>query len=209
VRILSLRTPTWTWLVFLLGTLLGGWTYNTVHAHGHLVAEGTGEAVTPATLAYGARQYSVDDQGTFDIPDLPRGARITVLAPGWTRKEFGADETEVRLTVGVVNFNVSDPVSKGLIVKPEARDGIDHTKTLGVGTETGSIAVPLPPPDIFICAKDYEGQTVHIVRPIHDVKLQPKAGDGCPVPPPPSPSPSPSGSVAPSASPAASPSSSP
>ncbi len=202
MRILSLRTPVWTWLVLLIATLVGGWTFNTVHAHGRLLAEGSGEPITVATLTYGQRQYSVSDTGQFDIADLPRGAKITVLAPGWTRKEFSADETEVRLTVGVVNFNVSNATNKALIAKPEARDGADHNKTLGTGTDTGSIAVPLPPPDIFICATDYEAQTIHVVRPIHDVALQPKTGETCPVPPPPSPSPSPSGSAAPSGSPA-------
>lgn len=209
MRILSLRTPAWIWLVLLVGTLVGGWTFNSVHAHGRVIAEGTGEPVKDATIAYGVRRYAVNDQGEFDIPDLPRGARITALAPGWTRKDFSADETEVKLTVGVVNFNVFDATNDKLLVKPEARDGADHSKTLGVGTDTGSIAVPQPPSDIFICAKDYAGATAHITKPVIDVKLQPKPGDGCPVPPPPSPSPSPSASGSPAASPTSAPSSTP
>ncbi len=204
-----LRRPYFPLAVFFLATVLGGLLFNSVHAHGRLVAEGTGDPITQATLSYGVRRYAVNDQGEFDIPDLPRGARITALAPGWTRKEFSADETEVKLTVGVVNFNVFDATNDKLLVKPEARDGADHSKTLGVGTDTGSIAVPQPPPDIFICAKDYAGETAHITKPVIDVKLQPKPGDGCPVPPPPSPSPSPSASGSPAASPTSAPSSTP
>ncbi len=191
-------SPVWSLLALLLATWIGGYFLNTVEARGRLVAAGTGAPITEASLVYGARSYTPDATGGFVIPNLPRGAAITVLAPGWTRRDFAWDTGTVELTVGVVNFNVFDATNDRLLGKPEARDPADPLRPMCsglmcVGTETGSIAVPLPPPEVLVCAKGYEAQTVKVVQPVIDVKLRPQPSADCPRP-------------APSASPGASPS---
>lgn len=194
-------SPIWSLLALFLAAWIGGYFLNTVEARGQLVAAGTGAPITEASLVFGARTYQPDATGRFVIPNLPRGAVVTVLAPGWTRRDFAWDAGTVELTVGVVNFNVFDATNDRLISRPEARDPGDPLKPICsgnpcVGTETGSIAVPLPPAEILVCAKGYASQTVRVVRPVIDVKLQPSPGADCPRPAPsssPSASPSPTG----------------
>ena len=107
-RRMLLRTPWWPFVVLVAVAIAGGLLFNTVHARGRIISATTAQPVADVRfVAYGARQYPVDINGYFDIPDLPRGARLTVIAPGFNRKEFDAADTEVRLVVGVVNFQVT------------------------------------------------------------------------------------------------------
>ncbi len=200
------RAPWWPLIVLLLVTVIGGYFFNTVHARGTVVSDATGQPIGSSGggfVVYGVRKYTLGDDGAFDLPDLPRGARLSALVPGYTRKEFDASDTEVRLTVGVVNFNVTDVDTAAFIPKPEART-TDGKTSLGVGTETGSIAVPQPPSDILICTKDYAAQTVRIVQPVIEVKLKRTPGADCPplAAPTPTPRPTASPSVSPTATPA-------
>ena len=184
---------------------------NTVHAHGRIVADTTSQPVKDIRfVAYGARQYPVDENGGFDIPDLPRGAKLTVIAPGYNRKEFDATESEVRLVVGVVSFQVNDAITKAGIPSPEARVGAGFLTRVGKGSETGNMAVAPAPDrntDVLICAKDHVAQTVRVIEPIQIITLDQQAGTTCPPLPTPSPLPTtaPSPSAAPSASPSVSP----
>ncbi len=188
--------------MLLVVTVIGGYFFNTVHGRGTIVSDATGQPIgsSGGFVGYGVRHYPLGDDGVFDVPDLPRGARLSALVPGYTRKEFDATDTEVRLTVGVVNFNVTDVDTAAFIAKPEARTS-DGKASLGVGTETGSIAVPQPPSEILICAKDYTSQTVRIVQPVIDVKLKRTPGSECPSLPTTSPRPTVSPTGSPSASP--------
>ena len=205
------RSPWWPLLAFGLVTLVGGLALNTVHAHGRIVSDTTSQPVTEIRfVAYGARQYPVDENGGFDIADLPRGAKLTVVAPGYNRKEFDASETEVRLVVGVVSFQVNDSVTKAGIPSPEARVGDGFLTRVGKGSETGNMAVAPAPDrntDVLICAKDYTSQTLRVTQPIHFIELNKQAGTTCPPIPTTTPAPTaaPSPSVAPSAAPTPSP----
>ena len=205
------RAPWWPFVALLAVTLVGGLAFNAVHAHGRLIADVTSMPVKDVRfVAYGARQYPVDDNGVFDIPDLPRGAKLTVIAPGYNRKEFDATETEVRLVVGVVSFQVNDAETKKGIPFPEARIGADRLTRVGRGVDSGNMAVaPAPDKDtaVYICAKDHIAQVVHVVQPIQEVFLAPQTGTGCP--PIPTPIPAPTQPPLPTATPATSPSPSP
>ncbi len=210
-----IRAPWWPLLVLLAVTIAGGLAFNTVHAHGRIIADVTGQPVKDVRfVAYGSRQYPVDEDGVFDIADLPRGARLTVIAPGYNRKEFDASETEVRLVVGVVTFQVNDASNKIGIPSPEARIGEGWRTRVGKGSETGNMAVAPAPDrntDILICAKDYSAQVVHVVQPIQEVFLDRLNGADCPPIPTPTPAPTarPSGSPTPSPTATAAPTGSP
>ncbi len=203
-----IRAPWWPLLVLFAVALAGGLAFNTVHARGRIISDVTGEPVKEVRfVAYGSRQYSVDADGVFDIGDLPRGAKLTVFVPGYNRKEFDAGETEVRLVVGVVTFQVNDAINKVGIPSPEARIGAGWTTRVGKGSETGNMAVAPAPDkntDIFICAKDYTGQIARVVQPIQEVFLARQDGADCP----PIPTPTPLPTVRPSGSPSPSPSAS-
>ena len=207
------RTPWWPFLAFALVTLGGGLLFNTVHAHGRIISATTAQPITEIRfIAYGARQYPVDADGIFDIPDLPRGAKLTVIAPGFNRKEFDASDTEVRLVVGVINFQVNDATTKVGIPSPEARIGDDFLQRVGKGSETGNMAVA-PAPDaqteVLICATDHTAKTVHVIEPIQVIELERRAGVTCPPIPTPAPmpttAPSPSIPPIPTGAPSASP----
>ena len=206
-RRMLLRTPWWPFVVLVAVAIAGGLLFNTVHARGRIISATTAQPVADVRfVAYGARQYPVDINGYFDIPDLPRGARLTVIAPGFNRKEFDAADTEVRLVVGVVNFQVNDATTKAGIPSPEARVGDGFLQRVGKGTETGNMAVaPAPDPqtDVLICASDHNAKTVHVLEPIQIVELDRRAGATCP--PIPTPTPAPTVAPIPSASPSPSP----
>jgi hypothetical protein len=206
------RSPWWPLLAFALVMLAGGLLFNTVHAHGRIVADVTGQPVKDVRfVAYGTRQYAVDESGVFDIPDLPRGAKLTAIVPGYNRKEFDATDSEVRLVVGVVNFQVNDATTKVGIPSPEARVGDGFIQRVGKGSETGNMAVgPAPDKntDVLICATDYTSQTVRVIQPIQIIELNKQAGTTCPPIPTSSPVPTvaPSGTPLPTASPSPKPS---
>jgi hypothetical protein len=203
---LLLRSPWWPIAVLLLATLAGAPAIS-VHAHGRIINDNTGEpAYENGAIRYGTRVFPIASDGTFDIPGLPLGARLSVNVPGFAVKTFDATETEVRLVVGVATLSVYDETTKDqqvrkLVPMPEARDG---TQVIGTGpAEGGGMAVPRPPGrdvDVLVCAKDYEPTTIRIVKPTQDVYLKPGVS-GCPPLPTPTPSPSASPSPSPSVSP--------
>lgn len=181
------RSPWWPIAVLALVALVGGWT-NSESAHGVIVADANGLPVKPQDVFYGSRHYRVGDDGVYDIQNLPRGARFSVIAQGFGRAEVPATSTEVRLTTAVITFNIADNVTGDPVKNPEARIG---TSVVGRGTESGIMVVapaPSPGTNMLICAAGYESQTVQPGLPSTGIRLA-KGGSGCPPLPGASPSP--------------------
>jgi hypothetical protein len=204
-----IRAPWWPILVLLLVPLLAAPAIS-ITARGRILNDNTGEpAYLNGLIRYGTREFTIAPDGRFEVPDLPRGARLWVNVPGYAVKTFDATETEVRLQVGVASLDVKEEGTLKFVPKPEARLG---TQVIGTGpTEGGGMAVPRPPPgdtDVLICATDYESATIRIVRPEQEVLLKP-GGSGCPPLPTPTPLPSPSPTLSPSPTPSPTPSPSP
>ncbi|HTH71466.1 MAG TPA: hypothetical protein VL493_09315 [Candidatus Saccharimonadales bacterium] len=206
-----LKGPWWPMLVLIVVAVAGGW-WDTQSAHGVIVDDTTGKPVLPQDVSFGSRHYAVGADGVYDVPNLPRGAKISIIASGYAKADVPADQTEVRLTTSIITTQVNDSVSGKGVPNPHARIG-DHE--VGSGTPDGSMVIAPAPTKgtaILICAKDYEPTTITSGAPDVTVVLTPLAGADCAPLPTPSPVPTPSGqtpSPSPTASPAASPSASP
>lgn len=201
------RAPWASVLALLLVTLIGGWL-NTESARATVVADATGAVVAPPTLRdvfFGSRHYKVGPDGVYDAPNLPRGARITIIANGYARTDATAGDTEVRLTTAIITAQVNDADSGVGVPNPKARVG---TSQPGNGTTSGSMVVAPAPPkgtEILICAKDYASTTISSGVANITVTLKKSPGSDCPALPASSPLPTapgqpgqPSGSAAPS-----------
>lgn len=198
------RTPWWPLALLLVVTVGAGW-WNTTSAHGTIVDDTTGKPVAPRDVSFGDRHYAVGADGVFSIPNLPRNAKVTVIANGYARTDFAPNQTEVRLTTAVITTQVNDAVSGKGVASPKARIG---NAQVGNGTVDGSMVIAPAPQKgtaILICAKDHEPQTINAGAPTVVVVLQPQPGADCPPLPTPSPKPTPSGQT-PAPSPAVSPS---
>ena len=204
----QLRKGPWWPLALLIVVAVGGGWENTQSAHGVIVDDATGTPVTPQDVSFGSRHYAVGADGVYDVPNLPRGAKITIIGSGYARADVPADQAEVRLTTSIITTQVNDSVSSKGVPNPHARIGDTE---VGSGTPDGSMVIA-PAPDkgtaILICAKDYEPLTITAGAPDVTVALTPLAGADCAPLPTPSPVPTPVGQT-PSPSPAASPSASP
>lgn len=197
------RTPWWPVVLLLLVAVGGGW-WNTTSAHGTILDDATDAAVGPRDVYFGARHYAVGADGIFDIPNLPRGAKVSIIATGYAKTDFSPEQTEIRLTTSIITTQVNDAVSGKGVPNPKARIG---DAQIGSGTPDGSMAIAPAPQKgtaILICAKDHASQTITSGAPTVTVALQPQPGSDCPPLPSPSPVPTPIGQT-PSPSPAASP----
>ena len=207
------RTPWWPLALLVVVAVGGGW-WNTTTARGTIVDDTTGKPVAPRDVSFGDRHYAVGIDGVFDIPNLPRGAKVSIVATGYAKTDFTSDQTEVRLTTSIITTQVNDAVSGKGVPSPKARIG---DAQVGSGTPDGSMVIAPAPQKgtaILICAKDHASQTINAGEPTVTVVLQPQPGSDCPPLPSPSPVPTPAGqtsspSPAASASPSASPSPSP
>jgi len=202
------KGPWWPMLLLLAVALIGGWV-NTVPAHGVIVDDATGNPVVPQDVSFGARHYPVGADGVYDIANLPRGARITIIASGYARADVPAEQTEVRLTTSIISVQVNDAATAAgapvPVPNPHARIGDTE---VGSGTTSGSMAIapaPTKGTQILICAKDYASATITSGPPDVVVTLQKQPGSDCPPLPTPSPAPTPVGQT-PSPSPSGSPS---
>ena len=202
------RTPWAPVLALLLVTLVGGWL-NTESARATVVSDATGEIVAPPTLRdvfFGNRHYRVGADGVYDAPNLPRGAKITLVANGYARTDANASDTEVRLTTAIITTQINDADTGTGVPSPKARIGDTQP---GNGTPSGSMVIaPAPPKDteIFICAKDYASTTIKSGAANITVTLKKSPGSDCPpLPTPVGQTPAPSPAVSPAPSPAVSP----
>ena len=217
------RSPWAPVLALLLVTLVGGWL-NTESARATVLSDATGEVVAPPTLRdvfVGNRHYRVGDDGVYTAPNLPRGAKITIVANGYARTDANASDTEVRLITAIITTQINDADSGVAVPNPKARVGDAQP---GNGTPSGTMVIAPAPPrdtDILICAKDYASTTIKSGAANVTVTLKKSPGSDCPALPTPipaptapgqspqSPAPSPAVSPAPTASPSPAPTASP
>lgn len=203
---LYLRRAPWApVLALLLVTLIGGWL-NTESARATVVADATGEVVAPPTLRdvfFGNRHYRVGADGVYEAPNLPRGAKITIVANGYARTDANASDTEVRLVTSIITTQINDADNGIGVPNPKARVG---DAQVGNGTPSGSMVIaPAPPKDteILICAKDYASTTIKSGAANITVTLKKSPGSDCPpLPTPVGQTPAPSPAVSPVPSPA-------
>src|SRR5437868_4534395 len=200
------KGPWWPVLGLVVVALVGGW-WNTQNAHGVVVDDATGRPVSPQDVSFGSRHYAVGSDGAYDVPNLPRGAKITILASGYARADVAADETVVRLTTSIISVQVNDAESAAgaavPVPNPHARIGDTE---VGSGTTSGSMVIapaPAKGTQILVCAKDYASTTFTSGGPNVVVSLRKQPGSDCPPLPTPSPAPTPVGQT-PSPSPSGS-----
>jgi len=193
-------------LALLVVTLLGGWV-NTESGRATVVSDATGEIVAPPTLRdvfFGNRHYRVGADGVYDAPNLPRGAKITLVANGYAKTDANASDTEVRLNTVIITTQINDAETGAPVPNPKARIGDLQP---GNGTPSGSMVIapaPAKGTEILICAKDYASTTIKSGAANVTVTLKKAPGSDCPALPTPSPAPTPVGQT-PAPSPAVSP----
>ncbi len=200
-----LRHPYAVALPFLLvlAVALVGGRINSVDAHGRVVDDTSDQPVAGIAVSYGSRTVIAGSDGSYDMPALPRGARLSAQAPGYSRSAASAEARELRLVPLTITFEVKDETTGKGIDTPEARQPAGVR--IGQGSASGEMVVgPYPVRDrpVIVCAKDYEQKEVFARGVLMDVALKP-GGPGCPpLPssPPPAQVPSPSAIPSPSAS---------
>jgi len=202
------RSPWAPVLALLLVTLVGGWL-NSESARATVVSDATGEVVAPPTLRdvfFGNRHYRVGEDGVYTAPNLPRGAKITIVANGYARTDASASDTEVRLVTAIITTQINDADSGVGVPNPKARVG---DAQVGSGTPSGSMVLapaPAAGTEILICAKDYASTTIKSGAANITVTLKKSPGSDCPpLPTPVGQTPAPSPAVSPASSPAGSP----
>src|SRR5690348_1274902 len=104
------KGPWWPVLLLIVVAVGGGW-WNTQSAHGVIVDDTTGKPVMPQDVSYGSRHYPVGTDGVYDAQNLPRGARIQIIASGYALADVPADQGEVRLTTSIITTQVNDSAS--------------------------------------------------------------------------------------------------
>ena len=178
----------WLPVILVALVMVAGGLVNSETAHGVIVADANGLPIAPRDVFYGARHYAVGEDGVFDAPNLPRGAKVTVIGQGFARADVPASTTEVRLVAAIITFNVADGDTGEPVKNPEARVG---DKVVGKGTDAGIMVVapaPAKGETILICAPGYEPTSTETGLPNTGIRLK-KGATGCPVPGAPSPSP--------------------
>ena len=192
--------------VLLVGTFVGG-QLNRVDAKGHIIDDTNGSPVPDVTVSFGSRAVVTGADGSYELDNLPRGARLDTQHRYYGRNAVTAEQTELRIVPLTITFEVHDNTSDKGVDTPEARQP-DDTQ-IGKGTASGEMVVG-PYPDrskpVLICAKDYAPEQVIPQGYLMTVHLSAQAGSSCPPLKSPPPTPSPSPTAAPSGSPSASPS---
>ena len=199
-----LRGPWWPLAIVALIATLGG-PLNTVNARGVIVSDANGLPMQPRDVFFGQRHFAVGEDGVYNIPNLPRGAKISVIAQGYERVDASVDATEIRLVTSIITMNVAEDGTGNPIKNPEARVG---DRVVGKGTESGIMVIaPAPKKEetILVCAAGYDPAFVNTGLPTMGIRLPKGEQRGCPALPGASPTPEPNQTPRPSGSPAASP----
>ena len=184
------RSPWWPVAVVALTLIVGG-PLNSVNARGVIVSDANGLPLQPRDVFFGQRKFAVGLDGVYDIPNLPRGAKISVIAQGYERVDASVETTEIRLVTSIITMNVAEDGTGKPIKNPEARVG---DRVVGKGTESGFMVIaPAPKKDenIMVCAAGYDPNFVNTGLPTMGVRLVKGTQKGCPPPPGASPSPDP------------------
>ena len=189
-------------LMFVV-TLIGG-QLNTVDARGRVIDTSTGDPVSGVSITYGQNRGAVSrEDGSYQIANLPRGARLATRASGYQPQNPAAEATEIRLVPGSLTIQVNEEGTTDKRVPAyEVRQG---TTVLAKCTAEPCGQVVVTTVDIvgqkaLVCAPNHESKEIELKGVTLVMTLPQKDGAGCP--PLPSPSPSPSPSSAPTAPPA-------
>lgn len=191
-----------------LVTLVGGAVWS-VDARGRVVDDASGEPVAEIVVSYGSRSTLSGPDGSYELRGLPRGARVSAQARGYSRSSAPAEATELRLLPLTLTFEVKEEGAappKG-VPNPEARQ---QGKAVGRGTKDGSMVVapyPARGVPVLLCAEGFESREVTPKGVLMELTMKRKEGGACPPLPSPSPAASPALSPTPlSPSPSPSPS---
>ena len=94
--------------VLLLVTVVGG-QFNSVDARGRVVDSSTDLPIAGVSITYGPNRGTVSAaDGSYLIPNLPRGARLKTNAPGYQPANPAAEAPEIRLTPGSLTLQVNE-----------------------------------------------------------------------------------------------------
>ncbi len=195
-------------------TVLGGFL-NTVDARGQVIDDSTGLPVAGVSITYGASRGAVSgDDGSYLIPNLPRGARLRTNMPGYQPANPAAEASEIRLKPGSLTLQVNEEGNPDVHVPGvEVRQG---TQVLAkcAADPCGQLVVTIVDivgQDALVCAPGHEQKTIALKGVTLITTLKKQEGGACPALPTPSPSPSPLPTATPSLTPTptASPSASP
>ena len=197
-----------------MATVLGGFL-NTIDARGQVIDDSTGLPVAGVSITYGASRGAVSgDDGSYLIPNLPRGARLRTNMPGYQPANPAAEASEIRLKPGSLTLQVNEEGNPDVHVSGvEVRQG---TQVLAkcAADPCGQLVVTIVDivgQDALVCAPGHEQKTIALKGVTLITTLKKQEGGACPPLPTPSPSPSPLPTATPSSSPTptASPSASP
>ncbi len=174
-ELLTALVPT---LVFVVGTVVGGWI-NTIDLHGRVVDDYTGDGIV-ATLTHGSRAVTSADDGSFVFPDLPRQSVMRADARGYQRMTVPTTDPEIRMHPLALTLYVHEAGNeKKLIPKVEVREG---GKRIAITNDSGNTVLsphPGPGTSITLCASGYEPKTVPARGVLLIVGLDP-GPTGCP-----------------------------
>ena len=197
-----------------MATLVGGFL-NTVDARGQVIDDSTGLPVAGVTITYGASRGAVSrDDGSYLIPNLPRGARLRTNMPGYQPANPAAEASEIRLKPGSLTLQVNEEGNPDVHVPGvEVRQGTQVLEKCAADP-CGQLVVTIVDivgQDALVCAPGHEQKTIALKGVTLITTLKKQEGGACPPLPTPSPSPSPLPTATPSSSPTptASPSASP
>jgi len=197
-----------------VATVLGGFL-NTIDARGQVIDDSTGLPVAGVSITYGSSRGAVSgDDGSYLIPNLPRGARLRTNMPGYQPANPAAEASEIRLKPGSLTLQVNEEGNPDVHVPGvEVRQG---TQVLAkcAADPCGQLVVTIVDivgQDALVCAPGHEQKTIALKGVTLITTLKKQEGGACPPLPTPSPSPSPLPTATPSSSPTptASPSASP
>ncbi len=195
-------------VVLVVATLAGGWI-NTVDARGHVIDDSTGLPVAGVSITYGANKGAVSaEDGSYLLPNLPRGARLRTRAPGYQPQNPAAEASEIRLVPGTLSLQVNEEgTTDARVPGVEVRQG-DKVLTKCTAEPCGQLVITtidIVGQKALVCAPHHESKEIELRGVTLIMTLKKQEGGACP----PLPSPSPAPSAAPSASPSAAPSASP
>jgi carboxypeptidase family protein len=183
-------------LVLLLTTLIGG-QLNSVDARGRVIDDSTGLPVAGVSITYGQNRGAVSaEDGSYEITNLPRGARLKTSKPGYPPQTPAAEVTEIRLVPGSLSLQVNEEGTTDTRVPGvEVRQG-DKLLTKCNAEPCGQMVIDLTSGIVgqkaLVCAPAHESKEIDLKGVTLVMTLQPKEGSACPPLPTPSPSPAPS-----------------
>ena len=195
-----------------VATVVGGFV-NTVDARGRVIDDSTGLPVAGVSITYGSSRGATSaEDGSYLIPNLPRGARLRTSMPGYQPTNPAVEAGEIRLIPGSLTLQVNeegttDTRVPGVEVRRAAqvlaKCSADPCGQLVVTT------VEIVGQDALVCAPGHESKTIALKGVTLIMTLKKQEGGACPPLPTPSPSPTPLSTPAPSGTPGAPPSASP